>query len=72
MMSVTSDSTAGSIAPEPLWLQILSVDDRKLFRDEWLAAPSPEREQLAREWHRTAAVHADRKLARRLSNPLTI
>lgn len=72
MVSMTSDSAAETAAPEPAWLESLPVDDRQLYRDEWTAAPAHEREQLVREWQQTAAVHANRKLARRLSRPLTV
>lgn len=71
MVSVRSDHTATAV-PEPEWLASLPVADRQLYRDEWIAAPVSEREQLIREWHRTAALHADRKLARHLSKPLTV
>lgn len=69
---MTSDPMAETTGCEPAWLELLPVNDRGLFMDEWLAAPRPEREQLASEWRRTAAVHGDRKLARRLSKPLTV
>lgn len=69
---MTSDPMAETTGCESAWLELLPVNDRKLLMDEWLSAPRLERERLAREWRRTAAVHADRKLARRLSKPLTV
>ena len=69
---MTNDPVAETSAPEPAWLEFLPVDDQQLYRDEWAAAPGREREQLFREWQQTAAVHADRTLARRLSRPVTV
>lgn len=69
---MNSNSTSEAAAPELPWLELLPLDDRQLFMDEWIAVPAHEREQLVREWHRTAAVHADRKLARCLSRPVVV
>jgi hypothetical protein len=60
------------------WLEILSQRDRRLFLDEFsrmvaAAAAVDSYEplsQLIQEWHATAEIHADPKLARRLRKPV--
>jgi hypothetical protein len=51
-------------------LRFLPDAERRAFLDEYAGADAAERERLLWEWQRTAAVYADRRLARRLRRPI--
>lgn len=54
----------------PPWSRILPATERRAFVDEYAGADPADRERLLWEWERTAAVYADRRLARRLRRPV--